>query len=118
MKRGLLVLTLILTLKLQLPLYAQQTGYWQQSVDYDISVTLNDVDHTLDGMLDLRYKNNSPNTLTEIWFHLWPNAYRDNATAFARQKAQQGATDFLFAGEDERGYIDNLQFKVDGEAVT
>lgn len=118
MKRGFLLLTLILTLKLQLPLYAQQAGYWQQSVDYDISVTLNDVEHTLDGKLDLRYTNNSPNTLNEIWFHLWPNAYRDLNTAFARQKAQQGATDFLFAKKEDRGYIENLMFQVDGEAVT
>jgi hypothetical protein len=65
-------------------LYSQQ-GYWQQQVNYDISVNLDDKKHILDGRLDLKYKNNSPDTLSFIWFHLWPNAYSGTNTALAKQ---------------------------------
>lgn len=118
MKRVSLLFALFLTLKLQQVAYAQQAGYWQQHVDYEINVVLDDVQHALNGSLAMRYTNNAPEALTEIWIHLWPNAYKDNSTAFARQKVEQGSTRFQFAKDEERGYIDNLDFKVNGEAVT
>ena len=59
-----------------------QTNYWQQELQYNIDVTLNDKDRTLDGFLKLHYQNNSPDTLRFIWFHLWPNAFRSDRTAF------------------------------------
>ena len=74
--------------------YAQ---YWQQQADYSISVSLNDKTHTLSGMLKLDYTNNSPDTLPYIWFHLWPNAYKNDKTAFSDQLLENGNTDFYFA---------------------
>ncbi len=118
MKRFLPLLSLLVLLKLHHSAYAQQTGYWQQHVDYEINVVLDDVKHALDGSLAIRYTNNSPDVLSEIWIHLWPNAYKDNSTAFARQKLEQRSTRFRFATDEERGYIDNLNFKVNGESVT
>ncbi len=40
-----------------------QSGYWQQSLQYQITVQLDDSLHTLDGTLKLQYRNNSPDTL-------------------------------------------------------
>ncbi|NOZ03183.1 MAG: hypothetical protein GXO92_01050 [FCB group bacterium] len=91
--------------------------YFQQRVEYEISVTLNDSAHTLSAYESLLYINNSPDTLNFIWFHLWPNAYRNNETAFAKQKFKAGSTDFLFAEEEDRGFIDSLDFRVDGKRV-
>jgi len=99
MKRFLPLLSLLVLLKLHHSAYAQQTGYWQQHVDYEINVVLDDVKHALDGSLAIRYTNNSPDVLSEIWIHLWPNAYKDNSTAFARQKLEQRSTRFRFATE-------------------
>ena len=53
--------------------YSQQ-NYWQQEVNYQIDVALNDQSHSLKGELNLEYINHSPDTLSYIWFHLWPNA--------------------------------------------
>ncbi len=75
---------------------------------------LNDIDNTLDGYEVLNYTNNSPDTLYFIWFHLWPNAYKNDRTAFSEQLLQLGRTDFYFSDENERGYINRLDFKVDG----
>ncbi|HJY21565.1 MAG TPA: M1 family metallopeptidase, partial [Hanamia sp.] len=86
--------------------------YFQQKVDYRIDVTLNDVDNTLDGFEIIDYTNHSPDTLSYIWFHLWPNAYKNDRTAFSEQLLQIGRTDFYFSDEAQRGYINRLDFKV------
>lgn len=89
---------------------------WQQSVDYYINVKLDDVNHTLEGDARYVYTNNSPNELTQLYFHIWPNAYKDNETDFARQQILNGSTVFHFS--EDRGRIDKLKFTVDGNDVT
>ncbi|UCH11406.1 MAG: M1 family metallopeptidase [Fidelibacterota bacterium] len=91
--------------------------YFQQEVAYRIDVTLDDVDHTLSAFLAMDYINNSPDTLAFLWFHIWPNAYRNNETACAREKFQQGSTKFYYAREEDRGYIDSLDFRTGGKIL-
>lgn len=91
--------------------FAQQ-AYFQQEVNYTIKVKLNDVNHSLSASERVQYINNSTSTLTFIYFHLWPNAYKNNSTALARQLLREGKTDFYFSDKDERGFIDSLNFKV------
>ena len=88
--------------------------YFQQDVDYNIEVTLNDTDKTLTAYEIINYKNNSPDTLEFIWFHLWPNAYKNDSSALAKQFFRLGSTRFLNTKEKNRGYIDSLDFSVDG----
>ncbi len=93
-------------------------SYWQQQVNYRIDVTLNDITHTLDGFEKMEYTNNSPDTLHFIWIHLWPNAYRNDKTAFSEQLLINGRTDFYFSDREQRGYINRLDFKVNGSTAT
>ncbi|MEO5942232.1 MAG: M1 family metallopeptidase [Ferruginibacter sp.] len=93
--------------------FCQSNGYWQQQVNYKIQATLNDADNTLDGFIQMQYQNNSPDTLNFIWIHLWPNAYKNDRTAFSDQLLENGRTDFYFSDEKDRGYINRLNFKVD-----
>ena len=96
-----------------------QSGYWQQRTDYHITVSLNDADNSLTGYEAIDYYNNSPDTLHFIWIHLWPNAYKNDRTAFSDQLLENGRTDFYFSEENKRGYINRLSFKADNEnAVT
>ena len=88
--------------------------YWQQKVDYTIAVSLNAKEKTLDGKASILYTNNSPDTLYYIWFHLWPNAYRSDKTAFSEQMLENGNTRFYFSSREEKGYINRLDFKVEG----
>ncbi len=97
--------------------YCQLPGYWQQQVNYKIDVTLHDADNTLDGFVKMDYFNNSPDTLYFIWIHLWPNAYKNDKTAFTDQDLENGSTDFYFSNADKRGYINRLDFKVNGEVA-
>ncbi|RYZ24675.1 MAG: M1 family peptidase, partial [Chitinophagaceae bacterium] len=90
---------------------------WQQQTDYTIDVSLNDRDKTLDGFETVVYTNNSPDTLHFIWFHLWPNAYKNDRTAFSDQLLENGNTAFYFSDKAQRGYINRLDFKVDGNSA-
>ncbi len=92
--------------------------YFQQEVKYSIDVKLDDRAHLLRGREELAYTNNSPQALTFIWFHLWPNAYRDNHTAFAGEQKRQDGRKFLLADAAARGFIDSLSFTVNGQAAT
>ncbi len=86
--------------------------YWQQEVNYTIDVSLNDKEHTLTGYERIEYVNNSPDTLTYIWFHCWPNAYKNDKTAFTDQVLENGSTKFYFSDKEQKGYINRLDFKV------
>ncbi len=100
-----------------LPIAYCQLPYWQQQVNYKIDVTLNDVDNSLDGFIKMDYYNNSPDTLFFIWIHLWPNAYKNDKTAFTDQALENGSTQFYFSNADKRGYINRLEFKVNGDVA-
>jgi len=87
-------------------------GYWQQQVNYTIDVILHDKDNRLVGLEKIEYTNNSPDTLGFIWFHIWPNAYKNDKTAFSDQLLVNGNTKFYFSGKEQKGYINQLDFKV------
>ena len=91
---------------------ASQAQYWQQQVNYTIDVSLNDTDHSLSGFEKIVYINHSPDTLHFIWFHLWPNAYKNDRTAFTDQTLENGNTKFYFSNQEDKGYINRLDFKV------
>lgn len=103
---------ILLLLGCHLSIMICSQNYWQQSLNYKIDVTLNDAEHTLDGFIKIDYSNNSPDTLSYIWFHLWPNAYKNDKTLFSDQLLENGRTDFYFSNKEDRGYINRLDFRV------
>jgi aminopeptidase N len=50
-------------------------GYWQQDVAYTIKASLDDKTDIVDGWEELTYYNNSPDTLSFLYFHLYQNAF-------------------------------------------
>ena len=94
-----------------------QADYFQQEVNYKIEVSLNDKEHELHGNIQIEYHNNAPNELDTLYFHLWPNAYRNNLTAFAKQMERRGEGAFLFAEAKDKGWIDSIDFKMNNEVV-
>ena len=96
---------------------ASSQEYFQQEVNYKIHVTLNDKIHELSAHETVEYINNSPDTLRFLFFHLWPNAYSDNKTGLARQLINIRGKEKLFNDPELRGYIDSLDFKVEGRFV-
>lgn len=109
------LLSLFLLLTFTTTTFAQD-GYWQQHLDYKIDVALDDKANSLKGNVNIVYKNNSPETLSFIWFHIWPNAYKNDSTALFQQLRNDPTSE-----EDltkiTRGEIDGLNFKVDGKVA-
>ena len=101
----------------QLPTADGRLNYCQQEVNYTIEVSLNDQDHSLTGFEQLEYINKSPDILRFIWFHLWPNAYKNDKTAFSDHMLENGSTKFYFSDKEDRGYINKMDFKVNGVTV-
>lgn len=66
--------------------------YWQQQVDYDISIALDDDTQQLTGEQVMNYQNNSPDTLRYLWIQLDQNrmkrdsAYKMTSTAPSEKK--------------------------------
>ena len=111
------IISLLFCLLIGSSLHAQQSNYFQQKVDYTIAVTLNDTEHSLSAFETFDYTNQSPDILDKLYIHLWPNAYKNAKTAMSKQKFRQGDFFMLWAKPTAKGYIDSLDFKVDGTQV-
>lgn len=51
-------------------------GYWQQRVNYQMDVDMDVEKFTYEGTQKLTYSNNSPDTLKNVYFHLYFNAFQ------------------------------------------
>lgn len=96
---------------------AKTKPYFQQTLKYNIEVRLDDSKHRLKGNLDLDYTNNSSDTLFTFPMHLWANAFKDNTSAFAKQQLEDGKTDYYYAKDSLRGWIDSMHFVINNVAV-
>lgn len=59
---------------LSFSLWAQSP--WQQKADYKMDIKLNTEKHQYDGKMEVKYINNSPDTLRAVYFHLYYNAFQ------------------------------------------
>jgi len=50
--------------------------YWQNTADYDLKIDFDPSSRVLKGVVEVVYKNQSPDTLKELWFKLYPNLYK------------------------------------------
>lgn len=80
-------------------------------------MTLNDSNHELIGFESIEYINNSPDNLDYLYFHLWPNAYSKNDTKLAKELMSIYGKSRLFKDPESRGYIDSLNFEVNGKKI-
>ena len=57
-------------------LFAQNSNYWQQHVDYKMDVSIDVKTYQYKGKQELIYTNNSPDTLHRVFYHLYNNAFQ------------------------------------------
>jgi len=57
--------------------------YWQNVADYKINCTLDTLQHSVTGNVELTYTNNSPDNLKFLWLQLDQNVYRKDSRASA-----------------------------------
>jgi len=69
--------------------------YWQNTADYDLAIRFDPASRLVAGTATIRYVNNSPDSLRQIWFKLYPNLYKKGvprATLFKPEDIGQGVT--------------------------
>jgi hypothetical protein len=81
-------------------------SYWQQDVHYKIDATLNPADNTIIGNETLVYKNNSPDELKIVYFHLYWNLFTKGSYGDKLAKRNKQYYDISSSG------IDLLKFAI------
>lgn len=66
---------------------AQNSGYWQQHVDYKMDVLVDAKNYQYKGKQQLVYTNNSNDTLRKVFYHLYNNAFQPGSEMDARLQA-------------------------------
>jgi hypothetical protein len=61
--------------------------YWQNTADYTIKVNFEPNTRKITGTVDIDYVNNSPDSLKELVFKLYPNFYKSNSMRNYRTEA-------------------------------
>lgn len=56
--------------------FGQRKGYWQQDVKYTMDIDVNEKDFQYNGAMTLVYGNNSGQSLSKVYFHLYFNAFQ------------------------------------------
>jgi hypothetical protein len=92
--------------------YAQEK-YFQQELTYTINAELNEQERSITGFETLVYKNNAPSALEFIWFHIYPNAYKNESTSLFQQIKNDDSRKQKL-NKVTHGRIEKLDFKVNG----
>lgn len=115
--------------------FAQRKGYWQQKVDYKIDVDMKEKAYQYDGKMQLKYTNNSGQSLNKVYFHLYFNAFQpgsmmDNrlqnipdpdkrmATNVGTKENPKYVSRISELKPDQIGYQKVTSLKQDGKAVS
>ena len=62
--------------------------YWQQKVKYTMDIDMNVQTNRFNGKQKLEYWNNSPDTLTRVFYHLYWNAFQPGSMMDTRSRRQ------------------------------
>jgi hypothetical protein len=87
-----------------------QAQYWQQEIEYTMDVHFNDENHQYRGTSEIKYTNNSPDTLESVYFHLYPNAFQPGSMMDVRSRNISDPDDRVMDGisklyADQQGFL-------------
>ncbi|PSQ90609.1 MAG: peptidase, partial [Bacteroidetes bacterium QS_4_64_154] len=89
--------------------------YWQQTVDYQIDVSLDTAANRVTGTETITYTNNAPEALERLWVQLEQNYFKPGSRGNAIVPDNARFSGFF----DEAGYdLSNLRVQRNGEATT
>ena len=93
---------------------------WQQAVSYDMQATLDTASHQYHGVAKVTYKNNSPETLDKVFWHLFFNAFQPGSMMDVRSRTiedpdRRVGSRIVELPEDEWGWIHMERVKAFGQ---
>lgn len=102
--------------------YSQTRQYWQQRVEYQMDIVMDAPSHQFTGEQKLTYHNNSPDTLTRVFYHLYFNAFQPGSMMDKRSRTIEDpdnrVRDRIYnLPEDQVGYHHIRSLKQNGEPV-
>jgi hypothetical protein len=97
---------------------AAAQDYFQQFVHYTMKVSLDTDKHWLTGSETILYVNQSPDTLSEFYLHLYPNAFRDKDQPYQIDKNRQYNLVLKDIPGPQKGWIDLHDVRIDGDTVS
>lgn len=92
-------------------------GYWQQAVRYVITARLDEPKGVLSGVERIWYHNNSPDTLSRFYMHLYLNAFRPGSK-WSDRDSLEGRRRFNDLRDPDFGFNHVRNTRIDGVAVT
>ncbi len=95
---------------------------WQQRVEYVMSLDLDTETHQMQGHQQLIYHNQSPDTISRVYYHLYFNAFQPNSMMDVRSRNipdpdGRVADRILHLKPEEQGYIRVNKFLQDGKEL-
>ena len=127
---------LILLLLASANAFSQSANYWQQHVDYKMNVTMDVKTYQYKGTQELVYTNNSQDTLSRVFYHLYNNAFQPGSEMDMRlqnvkdpdgrmvnkikidDKTTKNESRISKLQPNEIGYLHVSNFKQDGVSAT
>ncbi|WP_108425094.1 M1 family metallopeptidase [Flagellimonas amoyensis] len=106
---------------------AQQSGQWQQHVDYTMDVDMDVKTYQYTGTQKLVYTNNSPDELGRVFYHLYYNAFQPGSEMDIRlqnikdpdkRMMENGKSRISTLSETEMGYLHAVTLTQDGQPVS
>ncbi|NMM48023.1 M1 family metallopeptidase [Marinigracilibium pacificum] len=67
-------------------IFGQDHGYWQQSAKYEMNIDMDVNTNQFTGDQTLTYTNNSPDTLSKVFYHLYFNAFQPESQMDVRSR--------------------------------
>ncbi|MGI9545795.1 MAG: M1 family metallopeptidase, partial [Flavobacteriaceae bacterium] len=104
-----------------------QGAYWQQHVDYAMDVAMDVSTYKYTGTQQLKYTNNSPDTLSRAYYHMYFNAFQPGSEMDMRLQSVSDPDDRMFTSgqsrisvlkQDEMGYLRAKSLKQDGNNIS
>src|SRR5690554_6157007 len=60
--------------------------YWQQNADYKMNIQMDAENYQYEGTQEITYTNNSPDTLKQVFYHLYFNAFQPGSEMDVRSR--------------------------------
>ena len=112
----------LILILLFIPALKAQAQYWQQHAEYYMDFKMDVSDFSFTGDQELEYTNNSPDTITKVYYHLFFNAFRPGSQMDVRSRTirdpdRRVGSRIFELEEKDYGELNVLSLKQNGRSL-
>ena len=98
-------------------------NYWQQHVEYEMNINVDVSDFTYDGDQSIIYTNNSNDTISKVYYHLFFNAFKPNSQMDTRSRTirdpdRRVGSRIIALEKEDYGDISVISLQQDGKDIS